>query len=82
MIAHCHSSSFRAFAFAVVVATLLPGCESLSPSHLWKLNRHPPLGQEDAYFSIPNDAPAAAAANSRKNTADSLDAPDADSVAS
>jgi hypothetical protein len=32
------------------------GCETmqwLAPHQLWKLNRQPPLGTDEAYFSIP-----------------------------
>lgn len=35
---------------------LLSGCqmfEYLRPHNMWKLNRHPPVGGEDGYFSVP-----------------------------
>ncbi|HVJ66516.1 MAG TPA: hypothetical protein VM510_00960 [Caulifigura sp.] len=33
------------------------GCEALSPSQLWKLNRQPNMDRGDAYFSIPAEMP-------------------------
>jgi hypothetical protein len=43
-----------------IVGTLLlgacaSGCSLFAPDKLWKLNRHPPLDRDDAYFSIPTD---------------------------
>jgi hypothetical protein len=38
---------------ALLIGLALPGCEALSPSQLWKLNRQPNMDRGDAYFSVP-----------------------------
>jgi hypothetical protein len=50
-------SSFRALFALMLCFVVLSGCEALSPTQLWKLNRHPRESYGgDAYFSIPNGA--------------------------
>ena len=46
----------RLFPLIMLVLTLSSGCELfewVAPHQLWKLNRQPPLGGRDGYFSIP-----------------------------
>lgn len=51
----------------MICSILLPGCESLSTTQLWKLNRHPRESYGgDAYFSVPS-APLTPASNSQEN---------------
>ena len=58
-----HRRPLSAASLALVAVAFGSGCQLFSPSHLWKLNRHPPLGQDDAYFSIPNGPATVAATN-------------------
>jgi hypothetical protein len=55
----------------LAVLVLCSSCQALSPTQLWKLNRHPPMDRGDAYFSIPNDpldASGSPVSNTRNST--------------
>jgi hypothetical protein len=41
-------------AVAALLSGSFTGCESLSPTQLWKLNRQPRIDMDDSYFSVPN----------------------------
>jgi len=48
----------RLLLFSLILCSF-NGCtmfQWLAPHQLWKLNRQPAMGGEDAYFSIPADA--------------------------
>jgi hypothetical protein len=58
----------RAVLALMACSVLLPGCEALSPTQLWKLNRHPRESYGgDAYFSIPNGESASAQKTAENN---------------
>lgn len=47
---------FRVSLAILLLGVLMPGCtmmEWMQPHQLWKLNRQPAMGGDDAYFSIP-----------------------------
>jgi hypothetical protein len=64
----CHSvAPIRAVLALMICSIVLPGCESLSTTQLWKLNRHPRESYGgDAYFSVPSGA-LTPASNSQEN---------------
>lgn len=49
----------RQFLILCLLCLSSSSCEMLqwaAPHQLWKLNRQPPIGGEDGYFSIPADS--------------------------
>lgn len=61
-----------------LVACFFAGCESLSPTQLWKLNRHPRMDDGDAYFSVPSGKRPAANSGPRILPPDEVSTADAE----